>query len=92
MTEPATTTATEPKITVLAAGDTVYAIPDPAVAQAQYLVLVGSNLDVTRYKIAAARWPDVRAKLLAVGGAEIVDLTKPAATDQDPPTDQPEGQ
>jgi hypothetical protein len=50
---------------VIAAGGTVYAFADEDMAGAQYILCVGSNLDVARFTMTRAQWRDARSKLWA---------------------------
>jgi hypothetical protein len=76
-------TAPDERLIVLAAGDTVYVFDDVEKARMQYLVCVAANLDVQQWRIAAQRWPEVRAGLEDLrDGTRIVDAR--SAPDPDP--------
>lgn len=72
MTGPADDAAASPRLTILAAGHTVYVFADRRLAAGQAVVLIGSNLDVDWHFLTASAWETARTALPS--DVEVADL------------------
>jgi hypothetical protein len=62
------------ELTVLLGGGAVYAFSDPAKAEIQYTVMIGSNLDVDRWTgVSREKWEAAKEEAVSEG-VEIVEM------------------